>query len=152
MNGRAWTRKELRRLRQMRSQGCLGREIAEALGRSLHAVNTKIYVLGLGKGAQNRHQRWTQAQTETMRRMFAEGCTEKEVAEALGRTPAAVCTARKRNGWVKYRREKEWSVEEMRRLRQIRAQGISYRTAALVLGRTHKATAKKSREIKNRYL
>lgn len=151
MNGRAWTRKELRRLRQMRSQGCLGREIAEALGRSLFAVNTKIGVLGLAKGAQNRRQRWTQAQTETMRRMFAEGCTEKEVAEALGRTPVAVRIARQRNGWVKYRR-KEWSVEEMRRLRQIRAQGISYRTAALVLGRTHKATAKKSREIKNRYI
>lgn len=45
-----------------------------------------------------------------------------------------------------------WTRKELRRLRQIRAQGISYRTAALVLGRTHKATAKKSREIKNRYL
>jgi len=73
MNGRAWTEEELRELREMYAAGVPCREMAARLGRSLKAIHARCILAGVNQGAGSRKRKWTEAEREAVRRMFAAG-------------------------------------------------------------------------------
>lgn len=100
----------------------------------------------------NRKRKWTDADRETVRRMFAAGRRDAEIARAAGRSAAAVTEMRHCMGLVR-REHRRWTPEERLRLRRMRMEGISYATAALVLDRTAGAAAKQFRDhVKGKYI
>lgn len=147
MNGRAWTEEELRELREMYEAGVPCREMAARLGRSLKAIHSRCILAGVNRGSVNRKRKWTDADRETVRRMFAAGRRDAEIARA-----AAVTEMRHCMGLVR-REHRRWTPEERLRLRRMRMEGISYATAALVLDRTAGAAAKQFRDhVKGKYI
>lgn len=152
MNGRAWTEEELRELREMYEAGVPCREMAARLGRSLKAIHSRCILAGVNRGSVNRKRKWTDADRETVRRMFAAGRRDAEIARAAGRSAAAVTEMRHCMGLVR-REHRRWTPEERLRLRRMRMEGISYATAALVLDRTAGAAAKQFRDhVKGKYI
>lgn len=152
MNGRAWTEKELRELREMYEAGVPCRDMALRLGRSLKAIYARCILTGVNRGPMNRKRKWTDADRQTVRRMFAAGRPDAEIARAVGRSAAAVPEMRHCMGLV-CREHRRWTPEERLRLRRMRLEGVSYATAALVLGRTAAAAAKQFRNhVKGKYI
>lgn len=152
MNGRPWTDREHRELREMYEAGVPCREMALRLGRSLKAIYARCIFAGVNRGPMNRKRKWTPAELETVRRMFAAGRPDAEIARATGRSAAAVTEMRHCMGLV-LREHRRWTPEERLRLRRMRLEGISYATAALVLGRTAGAAAKQFRNyVKGKYI
>lgn len=152
MKGRPWTEEELRELREMYEAGVPCREMAARLGRSLEAIQVRCIRAGVTRGPANRKRRWTEEELATVRRMFAAGRPDAEIALATGRTAAAVTEMRHCMGLV-VREQRRWTPEERLRLRRMRMEGISYATAALVLGRTAAASAKQFRNhVKGKYI
>lgn len=152
MNGRAWTEEELRELREMYAAGVPCREMAARLGRSLKAIHARCILAGVNQGAGSRKRKWTEAEREAVRRMFAAGRRDAEIALATGRSAAAVTEMRHCMGLV-CREHRRWTPEERLRLRRMRLEGVSYATAALVLGRTAGAAAKQFRNhVKGKYI
>lgn len=152
MNGRAWTDRELRELREMYEAGVPCREIALRLGRSLKAVYARCILTGVNRGPMSKKRKWTDADRQTVRRMFAADCRDAEIARATGRSAVAVTGMRHRMGLMR-RELRRWTPEERLRLRRMRLEGVSYATAALVLGRTAGAAAKQFRvHVKGKYI
>lgn len=152
MNGRAWTEGELRELREMYEAGVPCREMALRLGRSLRAIYARCILAGVNRESLSRRRKWTDADRQTVRRMFAAGRPDAEIARAVGRSAAAVTEMRHCMGLV-CREHRRWTPEERLRLRRMRLEGISYATAALVLGRTAGAAAKQFRNhVKRKYI
>lgn len=152
MNGRPWTEEELRELREMYEAGVPCREMAARLGRSLRAIYARCILAGVNRESMSRKRKWTDADRQTVRRMFAAGRPDAEIARATGRSAAAVTEMRHCMGLV-CREHRRWTPEERLRLRRMRLEGISYATAALVLGRTAGAAAKQFRNhVKRKYI
>ena len=155
MNGRAWTEKEIRELREMYEAGVPCREMAARLGRSLKAVHARCIRAGVNRGPVNRKRKWTEAERATVRRMFAAGRPDAEIALATGRTAAAVTemTEMRHCMGLVLREQRRWTPQERLRLRRMRLEGVSYATAALVLDRTVGAAAKQFRDhVKGKYI
>jgi hypothetical protein len=81
MNGRAWTKPELLRLRRLYPRTKTA-DIARALGRPLSGVQTKANDLGLRKPDIRR--KWTAREIRTLRALYAD-TPAGEIAAALGR-------------------------------------------------------------------
>lgn len=152
MNGRPWTDRELRELREMCEAGVPCREMAARLGRSLKTIYARCSLAGVSRESGSRKRKWTDADRETVRRMFAAGRPDAEIAREVGRTAAAVTEMRHCMGLV-CREHRRWTPEERLRLRRMRLEGVSYATAALVLDRTAGAAAKQFRShVKGKYI
>lgn len=88
---RPWTEEERAILRRDYGQRPAS-EIAAALGRTLESVYRGAHAQGLG----NRIRSWTDAETDTLRRLNAAGWPDTRIAEQLGRDRRGVCDVRRR--------------------------------------------------------
>jgi hypothetical protein len=82
MGGRPWTEAEKAEFRKLRSAGRTAAEIARRLRRPLYGVKSASRTLGITSPRQKHFTR--PDQVETLRRMNAEGRTDREIAKILG--------------------------------------------------------------------
>ena len=83
--------------RKLREQGLTDREIAEQLGVSKAAIWHWRRTAGITSVDYRKRPKGISWE-ETGRRMLKEGATDREIAEAVGRSVATVCSWRKRRG------------------------------------------------------
>ncbi len=96
--GDAWTEEQTQMLLEMRRHGCEFDDIAEAVGRTEKAVRSHIAYLRAGGVTIDRkrrtviHQRnaYTEDDARIIVDMRRDGYRDKEIADALGRTVAAI--------------------------------------------------------------
>lgn len=107
-SGRAWTTGEVRRLHELRAKRVTAKEIGKELGRTENAIyNFLRYVPATGdapaglkpidrlpprprKQKPPRDNMWKREEMDLLCKMADEGCSAKEIALALGRSPNSV--------------------------------------------------------------
>ena len=85
---RHWDVGELARARQMHADGVAMWEIADKLGRSRFAVETKLLLKV--KRSRTSARNWSESELATARRMRVDGASLDEIGQCLGRSPHAV--------------------------------------------------------------
>lgn len=77
--------------------------------------------------------RWLPCDVDLLRRLMAEGKTDREIAHAMGRTEQSVISARNRADL--YRDNRTWDGDAIRRLTDLRAEGKTATEIAEAMGR-----------------
>lgn len=96
MGANPWTEREIKTLRTMYQSGFQQSVIAERLGRSTDAINSKVktYILQNEEDSmKNPHivklVPWTEEQKSKLKEMHLAGKNYRDIAEAIGKTQAA---------------------------------------------------------------
>lgn len=84
--GSEWTAAEVARLKKLTEDGWKASKIAEALGRTLIAVNGKRK----SEGIKARRTSWTEAEDAKLRKLTAEGKTLDQISKIMKRKPGSI--------------------------------------------------------------
>lgn len=92
MSGRRWSAEETETIRAMATAGHADREIAEALGYALVAIQRRRQRIGVAPA--HPHTGWTDAAREQLAALFAAGVDDAAIAEQMGRSRVSISKAR----------------------------------------------------------
>ena len=138
---------DVERVKEMRLSGhtCL------AIAAAVNAPPSRIrYILGclLDRGEITpAREPWTGEGLRQVDEMVRQGLRPREIAEAIGRTPCAVRSARPWSRRGAGRRCSAWTAEDDAVLIEMRADGRTYEYIAAQLGRTSGACARRRGRI-----
>ena len=135
------------RVRELRLSGHTARDIADDIGAKPSQVR---YILGclLDRGEITpAREPWTGEGLRQVDEMTRQGLRPREIAEAIGRTPCAVRSARPWSRRGAGRRCSAWTAEDDAVLIEMRADGRTYEYIAAQLGRTAGACARRKGRI-----
>ena len=138
---------DVERVKEMRLSGhtCL------AIAAAVNAPPSRIrYILGclLDRGEITpAREPWTGEGLRQVDEMTRQGLRPREIAEAIGRTPCAVRSARPWSRRGAGRRCSAWTAEDDAVLIEMRADGRTYEYIAAQLGRTSGACARRRGRI-----
>jgi len=91
---------------------------------------------------------WTSEEVETLRKMYADGATYRDVAEKLGRTHSAVWEKARKIGISKRENTGHlWSESEVAELIKLAEAGVHGEAISRRLGRTRHAVNKKAAKL-----
>lgn len=136
-----WSEAEIATLRRMTLDGVSYAEIAEAIGRTDHAVNIMAYKLNL------RHPRikvWTAAELAKAKRLYDAGNTVQEIARILQRTATGVSSTMTAHGLLDTSRQGCGKRKNDTQVYVLKRRGLMLREILLVLGRDDSERSRKA--------
>lgn len=87
-----WTDDDIQRVMQMKARGMTTDAIAEAMGKTPKGIYQMLYRRRRGDARKRSLFAWTEADIAELKRLHALGYTTRGIADAMGRTLAAVAT------------------------------------------------------------
>ena len=87
--------------------------------------------------------KWTEAEEQQLLARKAEGATNAEIAEEMGRTPTAIKSKLERLRYAASLLPKQWTDEEDQRIIELRRKQLSYTEIAREIKRTKAAVAER---------
>jgi DNA-binding CsgD family transcriptional regulator len=136
-----WSEAEIATLRRMTLDGRSYAEIADALGRTDHAVNIMAYKLNV------RHPKiktWTAAELAKAKRLYDAGNTVQEIARILQRTATGVSSTMTDHGLLDRSRQGCGKRKSDPQVYVLKRRGLMLREILLVLGRDDSERSRKA--------